>query len=46
MWSVTYMSFAIQVIVALLKKYKISDHPRKFALYERYQDDDNGKSHD
>jgi hypothetical protein len=31
------------VIVALLKKYKISDHPRKFALYERYQDDDNGK---
>ncbi|XP_046853450.1 ras association domain-containing protein 1-like isoform X2 [Xenia sp. Carnegie-2017] len=38
---ITSETTAAQVIVDLLKKYKISDHPRKFALYERYQDDDN-----
>lgn len=37
---ITSDTTAQQVIVALLGKYKISDHPRKFALYERHQDDD------
>ncbi|XP_031549895.1 ras association domain-containing protein 5-like isoform X3 [Actinia tenebrosa] len=30
-----------EVIEALLKKYKIADNPRKFALFESYQEQDN-----
>ncbi|XP_022800714.1 ras association domain-containing protein 5-like isoform X2 [Stylophora pistillata] len=29
-----------QVIVALLKKFKVADNPRKFALFECYQEED------
>jgi hypothetical protein len=27
---------ALEVIVSLLKKFKVVDNPRKFALYERF----------
>ena len=30
-----------KVIVALLKKFKVADNPRKFALFECYQEEDN-----
>lgn len=30
----------LQVIEALLKKFKIADNPRKFALFECYQEQD------
>lgn len=30
-----------EVIVALLKKFKVADNPRKFALFECYQEEDN-----
>ena len=30
-----------QVIVALLNKFKVADNPRKFALFECYQEEDN-----
>lgn len=33
--------FSFQVIVALLKKFKVADNPRKFALFECYQEEDN-----
>lgn len=33
--------FYFQVIEALLKKFKIADNPRKFALFECYQEQDN-----
>ena len=33
--------FSLKVIVALLKKFKVADNPRKFALFECYQEEDN-----
>ena len=30
-----------QVIVALLNKFKVADNPRKFAMFECYQEEDN-----
>lgn len=35
-----------QVIVALLKKFKVADNPRKFALFECYQEEDNHSKRD
>lgn len=37
---ITSQTTVHEVIVALLKKFKIADNPRKFALFECYQDED------
>jgi len=41
---ITSDTTAVEVIVALLQKFKITDNPRKFALYEKTVEEDGEKS--